>query len=391
LVSNLRNALVIGFGALALFSCSPYEGTGDNAPTEPLVDGQACKDPSLTPVIIKQRADRDTALRAALAKGPVDAVAVARAASKINDFRLAGIVTGKDISTMVYGAQCRLGGDFPEESLRVIGFVDYPGKPLSSAPYMAFGKAYNAALLADPRYPYGDVCRPYEPARGDRPATGPRRYGFPDLGPMPANGGLYAAARRGDIRVLRDAIAEGNPDVNHEDLFGMTPLAWAVAYRQPAAAAVLMRADASPAGAPCRSLKDGHAPIQIARQMRWRAMIRQMRPKISEEDFVALADGAHPVSGSLEDFNEVLEEMRKRYEGKDPKEKAIRHDLTISVNARGQATKCTFAPEVSAPWFNADICAQALKTLRWKPAHTSFGTPVAGEVLLNVWVRDKER
>jgi len=384
-----RAVLLAGLGCAALAGCSPYEGNGDVAPTQPLVDGEVCVDPGNPPSLLRARARSDQTLRELLASGKANPAAEAGKAAAAGDFRLVGVATMQAVSTMVYGAECRVPTGLPQESLRVLDFVDSPKHKLRDAAHRDFGIAYNQALMADKRYPYADICRPYHDGAGSARATAVSAYGFRNLGPMTTVGGLGAAVRRGSVMEVYRVLGRSDTDVNKSDIFGLTPLAWAIAYRQPQTAEVLLRAKASPAGAACRTIVDANAPLQIARNMKWRGMIRRMRRLVSDEQFAALADGAHPENASLEEFNTVLQDLRTRYEGKTPKEKAIRHNLAVTVNPDGKATKCEFTPEIAGSWFNEAICEKALQTLRWRPARTSFGTPISGEVVLNIWVRDK--
>jgi hypothetical protein len=256
------------------------------------------------------------------------------------------------------------------------------GKQLPDDTVTGFGRRYNAAILADPRYPYADVCRAVDkagpaPQLPDNPDQGiVQPYGFAELGPARMDYGLGAAARRGSVYDIGVLLERQKQDVDAPDMFGLTPLAWAIAYHRWPAAEALLRAKANPKGAVCQSLIDRESPLQVARVMRWYAVIRRMRPLVSEEEFASLRQKPRWDDASLIEFNHALTELKERYDTILKRQSFARHDLTFQVDEQGNTTECKMEPASVSPGFDKELCGLAVEIVRWTPARDAFGTRV---------------
>ena len=133
-----------------------------------------------------------------------------------------------------------------------------------------YAPEYNRALVSLPDYPYRDICRPPVPGRralpngGPQPPVPPKAIGFRPANDVAHPRTLAEAARRGNIAAL-DRLARARPqEIGLADPYHMTPLAWAVTYRQPAAALWLARHGADIAGNDCNLLDAPTSPYQLA-------------------------------------------------------------------------------------------------------------------------------
>lgn len=380
--------------ALSASGCSrgEAEGTDAQAPA-PIAD---CGDARSDTAYLKRIRKADRTLIRALADGKANAVEEAHRALDEGDFRLAAATTPTGISTEVYGVQCRVLGGLSPWTVRALAFVEDEEKAsdekLPDESVTGFGRRYNATILADPRYPYGDVCRALDKT-GDEVAPVPAEgeaivqpYGFPELGPARMAYGLGAAARRGSVHDIRVLIERDRQDANATDLFGLTPLAWAVAYHRWPAAEALLRAKASPTGAACQSAIDRESPLQIARIMRWSAMIRRMRPLVGEEEFASLRQKPRWDDASLSEFNHALTELKERYRAVLSQRPFSRHDLLFQVDAKGNTTECAIEPGSGSPSFDKELCGLAIEIVRWTPARDAFGTSVPESAKLVVGI-----
>ncbi|MFC0204142.1 ankyrin repeat domain-containing protein [Novosphingobium soli] len=381
---RLLAVTLLGLGALGTVGCSEREH--DAAIQVEGAELTRCGDLRADTGVLQRLRESDESLRKALAGGRSNAVAEAHKALDAGDFRLAAATTETGITTEPYGVQCRVLGGLSPWTVRALAFVAADkaaaDDELPDDKVMGFGRRYNAAMLADPRYPYADVCRATDkagpvPPLPDNPDAGVvQPFGFAELGPARMSHGLGAAARRGsvsDIRVLlgRDAAA-----VDRTDMFGLTPLAWAVAYHRWPAAEALLRAKANPTGATCQTTIDRQSPLQIARIMRWYAMIRRMRPLVSEEEFASLRQKPRWDDASLIEFNHALTELKERYERVLRRQAFRRHDLDFQVDEQGNTTECTMEPASVSPAFDKELCGLAVEIVRWTPARDAFGTRV---------------
>lgn len=396
-----------------------------------------CADPLADPVTLERYRSADRALKAALAAGRADPIEEAQKAVALGDFRLVAAVTVEGIDTREFGALCALRGGLNPRMARVVTYYGEDGEPspvpslepgdqpsdiASGTPdrahgdgLVAFARAFNAALISDPAYPYRDVCRVLEPQDAD--AVGkdlgsahgamvravsevPKRdYGFPDLGPFSIGATLADAARRGNVAAMRRMlddearshkkegsstkpgaeVAQSSAILDAPDLFGMTPLAWAMAYRRGDAVRFLLARHASPSGAQCQALVDRDSPMQIARSMGWLGMVRRMKPMVSPEDYAALAEGPKLADGSKGSFNSELAKLGDRYGTIFNKDEMTRHSLTFKVDAMGKMASCEFTPKSVSPEFDAEICKLGRTVLEWLPGRDSEGRPQGGE------------
>lgn len=424
------------FATLAVSGCSGGASGEDETYVEESPAAEPpCADPLADPVVLERNRNADRALKAALASGRADPIEEAQKAAAGGDFRLVAAVTVEGIDTREFGAICALRGGLNPRSARVVTYYGEDGEPSpepsdtesgsaeggSEDKLVAFARLFNQTLIADPAYPYRDICRPLAPqeadaagkdvgaARGavvravsEAPA---RAYGFPELGPLQTGATLADAARRGDVRTMRRMLdteareqkkaaaaaaadkpgarmsdAPATPSmIDSPDLFGMTPLAWAMAYRRDAAVRFLLSRHASPSGAQCQALVDRDSPMQIARASGWVGMVRRMKPMVSEEDYAALAEEPRLADGSKADFNSELGKLGDRYGTIFHKDEMTRHALTFKVDANGKMASCEFAPKTVSPEFDADICKLARDVLDWQPGRDSEGRPMAGE------------
>lgn len=387
---RLLAASFLCLGTLGAASCSKPDA-GSEAGKPLAVDGAAltqCRDQRADTAFLKAQRKSDDSLRKALAAGKANAVAEANRALDAGDFRLAGATTPQGITTEPYGVQCRVLGGLSPWTVRALAFVaddakaTDAGKQLPDDTVTGFGRRYNAAMLADPRYPYADVCRALDkagpaPQLPENPDAGiVQPYGFAELGPARMAYGLGAAARRGSIYDIGVLLEREKQDVDAPDLFGLTPLAWAVAYHRWPAAEALLAAKANPKGAACQSLIDRESPMQVARVMRWYGVIRRMRSLVSEEEFAGLRQKPRWDDASLIEFNHALTELKERYETILRRQDFARHDLDFQVDERGNTTACTMAPASVSPGFDKELCGLAVEIVRWTPARDAFGTRV---------------
>lgn len=375
-----RAASALCLAALAAGGCSLHEPAADDTAVA------RCGDDRADPARLSAMRDEDKALRRALSGGSrPDPVAEAGRALAARDYRLAAATTPTGISTELYGAQCRVLGGIKPWNVRALAFVPDEAAALGRGPadrVTDFGRRYNAAMLADPRYPYADVCRELDRA-GQKPDFSEagtkgieQPYGFAELGVARMAHGLGAAARRGSVYDIETLIRRDRQDVNAADMFGMTPLAWAVAYHRWPAAEALLDAKASPIGAACQTVADRESPLQVARIMRWDGMIRRLRPLVTEDEFASLRQKPRWEDASLIEFNQALTELKERYARQLRQQNFTRHDLLFQVDAKGNSTACTLEPASNLPEFDKELCGLAIDIVRWAPARDAFGTTV---------------
>ncbi|WP_275227476.1 ankyrin repeat domain-containing protein [Novosphingobium album (ex Liu et al. 2023)] len=379
---------------LGTAACTPREPEQERIWDESQTGVAACDEPALTPDVLKRQRLADEALRKALLAAGPDPAVEARKAVVAGDFRLAAAMTMDAAHPRLYGAQCRIAGGLDPWMARVIGVEgedaadDRSGAERAHQSRVAsFGRRYNQALLADPRYPYSDVCRPGEDAGKASGAAGlapEQAYGFPDLASRPIPATLADAARRGDTASLGRMLRSGRHDVNAADMFGLTALAWAIAYRESDAVEALLRAKASPAGSKCQSLLDASSPIQIARSMQWRSEILRMRSMVAPEEFDELAEQPQMFEKEEMTFRLALIELAKRHEEELARQESSVQLVTIAVDDAGKALSCKLEPGTPLPVFDREVCTLAMNVLRFRPARNTFGTAVPGEFTVAV-------
>lgn len=388
-----RSALALGCLAVmaGLSGCGNGAGKVEDGGLAP--DGQSvahCDDYRAEPAILSAMRSGDIALRRALASGArPDAAKLAADAAARGDFRLAAATTPDGISLDLYNAQCRILGAPSAWSIRGLAYVpDLAAAEGRGAddPATAFGRSYNAALMADPRYPYRDICRPVgdvgpEPEiRPDEPITQP--YGFAKLNSDAPVDTMGYAARHSRTTDLRRLLREHPGDIDKPDMFGLTPLAWAIAYQRWRTADVLIEAGASPTGAACQTAIDRQSPLQVARLMRWSDMILRLKPLVSEEEFANLRQNPRYNDASLADFNRAFFEIRQRYDPVLRRRRFSRHEMRFTIDEKGNSTSCELVPASNSPAFDKELCEVAMKVVRWTPARDAFATTVAGDAKL---------
>ncbi|MCJ2185464.1 ankyrin repeat domain-containing protein [Novosphingobium beihaiensis] len=367
-----------------------------------MADGAAvahCGDLRADPEKLQAMRGADAGLVKALSGGgEPDPVAEAKKALDAGDYRLAAATTPDGLTTELYDAQCRVLGGLRPWTVRVLAYVPDEAAALGRGPddkVTDFGRRYNAAVLSDPRYPYADVCRELERAgsKPDLSDAGERGielpYGFAELGPARMAYGLGAAARRGSVYDINVLINRDKQDVDAPDMFGMTPLAWAISYHRWPAAEALLRAKASPTGAACQTAIDRESPLQVARIMRWPAMIRRLRPLVTEEEFANLRQKPRWDDTSLSELNHALAELKERYNKVLSQRPFSRHLVLFDVDAKGNSTSCTMKPGSNSPEFDKELCDLAIDIVHWAPARDAFGTPVPESAKLVVGIGGK--
>lgn len=377
-------ASILCLAALAGAGCAPGGNSGQSGLDDAAVVD--CGDIRADPVKLRAMRRSDKALvRALVGGGTPDPLAAAARALEAGDFRLAAATTPDGVSTELYGAQCRVLGGLKAWTVRALAFVPDEAAALgrgSADKTTDFGRRYNAAVLSDPRYPYADICRDVDRA-GEKPDFSEAAtkgielpYGYAELGVARMSHGLGAAARRGSVYDIGVLLRRDKQDVNAPDLFGMTPLAWAIAYHRWPAAEALLNAKASPTGAVCQTAIDRESPLQIARIMRWYGMIRRLRPLVTEEEFASLRQKPRWDDQSLSEFNHGLTALKERYRDDLRRIPFSRHDLSFDVDRRGNTTSCALKPASDLPAFDKELCDLALEIVRWAPARDAFGTTV---------------
>ncbi|MCT2400148.1 ankyrin repeat domain-containing protein [Novosphingobium mangrovi (ex Huang et al. 2023)] len=379
---KLLAASVLCFASLGTAGCAQREDRGDGAAGD--VPVAQCGDARADPARLAAIRESDAELVKAL-HDHGDPVAEAQKALDAGDYRLAAATTPDRISTELYGAQCRILGGLKPWDVRALAFVPDEAAAMGRGPddkVTDFGRRYNAAILGDARYPYADICRDLdragpEPDFSEAGTKGIEQpYGFAELGPARMAYGLGAAARRGSVYDIRVLINRDKQDVDAPDMFGMTPLAWAIAYHRWPAAEALLKAKASPTGGACQTAIDRESPLQVARIMRWSAMIRRLRPLVTEEEFANLRQKPRWDDQSLTEFNHALTELKQRYEKVLRRSSFARHDLLFEVDDKGNSTSCSLEPASNSPEFDKELCDLAIEIVHWAPARDAFGVTV---------------
>jgi hypothetical protein len=179
----------------------------------------------------------------------------ARSATRAGDFRVARLVFEHtdDVGHISFGEGhpgLACDGNLGEASARDLAW----GKQARR-----FAEAYNAALLADRRYPDRDVCVPLDPGRGDSEWPDFSKVQGRPLDPA-ASVNRAARARRPDL--VRSQIAAGRPFDGY-DRWYRRPLHWAARRGDVASLDLLLAAGAKtdgqePASALLLAVDSGH-------------------------------------------------------------------------------------------------------------------------------------
>jgi hypothetical protein len=376
----IRLALGLSLALAALGGCARSSEDQVDLGTEENAQRPVCRDPLLDPEVLARQREADRALRSAARKGGADPVAAANEALAIRDFRLAARTVPAPGTAEPYGASCRVPGGLDSRSARLLA---YEGGRDDGGAILDFGRRYNEVVLASPEYPYRDICRAGDEAP-DPAELEAQPYGFPVVRREGEQVTFEEAARRGSEWTLLRFLRKEPEIANRPDMFGMTPLGWAVAYRKPGAVQMLLGADASPAGPQCQSVLDVRAPVQVARQMQWISMVERMLPRISPADRENLVQKTAAIPATLIAFNAVLRDLNDRYIDDLAGGKTDQHQLMLEIDEKGKTVACRLEPATQSPRFDAELCANATLMLRWSPARNIYGQPVKGETSINL-------
>jgi hypothetical protein len=221
------------------------------------------------------------ALHKQIVAGTVDAAAEAAAAADRGCFGMITTVNGIPGGvSYAPGVECRPNGRlFTHGRLQLLSFAPGTDSPSPDRAEMerfyrdvasmhAFALSYNAAIIAHPDFPYGDLCRAAAPDyRPSWPVEQlePTEWGFRPLEETDHPRDLYEAARHGTLESLHKWIDYRAIDMHVPDVLGLTPLAWAVIYDRPAAhIQLLLNTGADPYGEPYWNRPQPNSPITLA-------------------------------------------------------------------------------------------------------------------------------
>jgi hypothetical protein len=377
---DLRVGLIL---FLSLAACTPRQPAAPERGKGIPIAEQSCADRNKAEQTIEaERAKEDNAFFTLAISGTGDPVAEAKRALAAGDARFLGysmLIPG--IAPAAYGVECR-----PDLRLlrrapirALFAGSDVIGSPAAAEAerragenFARFGAAYNATLLADSLYAYRDICRAapvgYRPEMSAPPPMPVSAWGFRDLTPTDHPSDLGEAARRGSLESLKKLIKDHPEAVNFDDMFAMTPLAWAITYRRDAHIAVLLAAGASPIGEPCGHITETTAPIQIARSMRWRSLITTMLPRLGRDDRAKLVDRATPDPARRADFSDLRKPLARQPVA-----------MLLDIGPDGRTRHCTITTSSGEEGVDRQICAAFVKRRRWLPARNEFGDPVASQ------------
>lgn len=374
-----RSPALASLAGVCLLLLAGCEQTEENVTDGGIEEGRtvaACSEPLLGPAAIAKSRERDGMLRGQLAKGTADPVVAAREAVEAGDFRLVANGTMPDLDDATFGVRCAVTNGLDPWTVRAVSVP--AGK--AETPSAKFAARYNQSLVADPAYPYSDVCRPI-----DRSLTPTRTgSGFVELGAPTDRYDAAEAARRGDAWRLRQLRRRDPGLLDAPDMFGMTPLAWAVAYREPVAIDYLLKAGADPSGTGCRALPDARTPIQLARAMKWQSAVLRMRPMLAPGTFEELREEPRMLEDSEIAYRKALMNLAGKYEKQLMRQKKSIQRVTFEIDAKGRPTSCRLDPGTEVEEFDAEICTMGISQLRWRAARNPFGVEVPGATTISV-------
>jgi ankyrin repeat protein len=136
-------------------------------------------------------------------------------------------------------------------------------------------------------------------------------------GPFSASGGIFDAAKRGDVAAVRQLLAENPKLVSLADTgFGATPLHWAALRGQDAVVEVLLAAGASPTA----TNRDGETPLQVAERAKkgdTAAILRRAGGVAGGGAASGIFDAAK--SGDVQRVNEIITKDPAAVNRKDPR------------------------------------------------------------------------
>ncbi|WP_198045930.1 hypothetical protein [Novosphingobium aquimarinum] len=366
-------------GLLVVAGC---EQTEENVSDGGIEKGKAltvCDEALLAPAAIAAHRESDAALRRAFAAGKLDPSQAAHEAVEAGDFRLIANGAASEEVDATYGVQCALPNGLDAWTVR--GMIAETQDGRETGPDLErFATQYNREIVADPGYPYGDICRPTDPSLTPT-RTG---SGFVKLGAPRTQYDAAEAARRGDAWRLRQ-LRRREPSLLHQpDMFGMTPLAWAIAYREPVAVDYLLKAGADPTGTNCRAMPDAQSPLQLARAMKWQSAVLRMRPRLAPGTFEELREEPRMLEKSELAYRKALIDIGSKYQKQLMRQKRSVQRVTFEIDAKGAPTSCRLEPGTAVPDFDAEICAIGIAQLRWRAARNPFGVEVPGETTISV-------
>lgn len=231
------------------------------------------------------------------------------------------------------------------------------------AAYSAFARTYNAAILAHPGFPYGDLCRPAAPDYRSSPAEQLRinEWGFRPLEVIEEPRDIYQAARRGTLKSLQRLIENHPIDIHVPDILDLTPLAWAVIYNRPDHMRLLLAAGANPYGGAGRTNPSQTSPFMIARNNRNRELVAIMRPALEARKL------------SIPPLPAKLDETRSHQVDTGFK------TFELNISPEGRVTDCHLLLGGDRFVYPA-TCDRIQRAMVYLPAEDGDGNPVAATV-----------
>ncbi len=167
------------------------------------------------------------------------------------------------------------------------GCEQTPGECERQRALDTYGPAFNQALVSQPQFPAPDVCRPTTPADKALPRQSVERFAQPARPVRTAPHDLHEAARRGQLlevkRFLRQTPVDGT------DMFGYTPLGWAVLRDRPEVVAVLLKAGAKPYSDLGRGGLEAQ-PLWLGYRLGRRRAVQMMLAQVDEPQIYEMHD-----------------------------------------------------------------------------------------------------
>jgi|GEM_PF-2158388 len=256
-------------------------------------------------------------LQRRIASGEADPVADAKRAAQLGDFRFVWAVGFGFRAPM--GLTCnaifhpnpgqvlvtRSISDVPDDCERT------PDACESQRQLDIYGAAYNRALVNEPEFPAPDVCRPSTPADDRIPkqdAVLRQVTQVRDVRARPHD--LHEAARRGSLQEVERRLRSGEP-ADTLDMFGYTPLAWAVVRDRPEVIEALLKAGAEPYPKSDGRRWPGLTPLWLGIRLGRQDAVRLMLPR--SEPHLINGVGEHLLIAAVEGGDQqTLQELISR-------------------------------------------------------------------------------